>query len=124
MASKNYINNKTFYTELVKYNTEYDLCVKENKPLPRVSEYIGKCIWLIAERLATKRNFSGYSYIDEMKSDGIEDCFKYLRTFDPNKSTQAFGYFTQAIKFAFIRRINEEKKLQYIKLQINSLIKS
>lgn len=92
--------------------------------LPRVPEYIGMAIYMIATKLATKPNFSGYSYKDEMISDGIENCLMYLHNFDPDKSKNPFAYFTTIIYYAFLRRIQKEQKQQYIKQKslINSSI--
>lgn len=39
----------------------------------------------------------------------------YFRNFDPTKSTNPFAYFTQIIYFAFLRRIQKEKKQLYVK---------
>ena len=50
-----------------------------------------------------------------MISDGIENCLVYFHNFDPEKSSNPFGYFTQIIYYAFIRRIQKERKHTYIK---------
>jgi hypothetical protein len=50
-----------------------------------------------------------------MISDGIENCVNYLGNFNPEKSTNPFAYFTQIIYYAFLRRIQREKKQLYIK---------
>ena len=50
-----------------------------------------------------------------MICDGIENCIMYFRNFDPTKSTNPFAYFTQIIYFAFLRRIQKEKKQLYVK---------
>ena len=50
-----------------------------------------------------------------MISDGIENCLQYLNNFNPAKSNNPFAYFTQIIYFAFIRRIQKEKKQVTIK---------
>ena len=50
-----------------------------------------------------------------MVSDGIENCLQYIHNFNPEKSTNPFAYFTQIIYYAFIRRIQKEKKQLYIK---------
>lgn len=50
-----------------------------------------------------------------MISDGIENCLQYLDNFDPTKSNNPFAYFTQIIYYAFIRRIQKEKKQVTIK---------
>ena len=50
-----------------------------------------------------------------MISDGIENCIQYMNNFNPEKSKNPFAYFTQIIYYAFIRRIQKEKKQLYIK---------
>ena len=60
-------------------------------------------------------NFINYTYRSEMVSDGIENCLQYIHNFDPDKSNNPFIYFTQIIYYAFLRRIQKEKKQQHIK---------
>ena len=55
---------------------------------------------------------------DDMISDGIENCIQYIHNFDPNKSSNPFAYFTQIIHYAFLRRIQKEKKQLEIKTKI------
>jgi hypothetical protein len=50
-----------------------------------------------------------------MISDGIENSLQYLNNFNPKKSKNPFAYFTQIIYFAFVRRIQKEKKHLYTK---------
>ena len=50
-----------------------------------------------------------------MISDGIENCLQYVHNFNPEKSKNPFSYFTQIIYFAFIRRIQKEKKQTHVK---------
>lgn len=69
----------------------------------------------IATHLAHKPNFAGYSFKDEMVCDGIENCLQYIHNFDPKKSKNPFAYFTQIIFYAFLRRIQKEKKQLYTK---------
>ena len=105
-------------------NSEPDLinsvkqAIKDGKEPPRVSEYIGECIYKIATRLSTKPNFINYSYRDEMICDGIENCLQYINNFNPEKSQNAFAYITQIIYYAFLRRIQKEKKQTHIKNKI------
>jgi len=114
----NYIDNKTFYEAIKKYKETVNIAIAEGKPKPILPNYLGECILLIANRLATKPNFINYSYKDEMIADGIENCIMYIDNFDPEKSTNPFAYFTQIIYFAFLRRIQKEKKHLYIKHQV------
>ena len=111
----NYVDNKRFYAEMIKYKAA---CVKaeaENKPQPKASDYIGLCIYSIANKLSNKSNFRGYPHKEDMIGDGIENCIMYIGNFDPDKSTNPFAYFTQIIYFAFLRRIDKEKKALYTK---------
>jgi hypothetical protein len=110
-----YVDNKRLYTEMITYTQKYKQAVKEGLDLPRANDYIGKCIWLIANRLSTNRNFIGYTYREDMVGDAIENCFRYLHNFDPEKSSNPFAYFTQIMYYAFLRRIEKEKKQSYIK---------
>ena len=119
MARKrNYVNNPDLLAALVAYRTLCNDAEASGEKAPQVPEYIGKCILLIGTRLATKPNFSGYSYKEEMISDGIENCLQYLHNFDPEKSQNPFAYFTQIIWFAFLRRIQKEKKQTYIRHKV------
>lgn len=114
---KNYVNNKDLFHALVEYNNKVKEAEECGDPKPRVPDYIGKCILLIATRLATKPNFSGYTYKEDMISDGVENCLLYMSNFNPEKSENPFAYFTQFIWFAFLRRIQKEKKQMYIRFK-------
>jgi len=50
-----------------------------------------------------------------MIGDAIENCLRYLHNFNPDKSNNPFAYFTQIMYYAFLRRIEKEKKQSYIK---------
>lgn len=112
-----YVDNKKLYVEMVKFTTAYQDAKREGNTTPRVSDYVGESILKIATGLASKSNFIGYSYKDEMISDGIENCLCYLHNFNPDKSKNPFAYFTQIIYYAFLRRITKEKKQLYIKVK-------
>lgn len=114
-TSKHYIDNKKFYTALLLHKKEVVAAREAGKQEPRIPSYIGECLYKIATRLSLKPNFISYTYRDEMISDGLENCISYLNNFDPEKSDNPFAYFTQIIWYAFIRRIEKEKKHLYIK---------
>ena len=69
----------------------------------------------IANGLSYRPNFINYTYKQEMISDGIENCLQYIHNFNPEKSKNPFAYFTQIIYYAFIRRIQKEKKQTHVK---------
>ena len=109
-----YVDNQKFLAEIMIYKQKCKDALEQGKEKPRVSEYIGKCIYLIAENLSHKPRFMNYSFRDELVSDAIENCFLYFDNFDPNKSQNPFAYFTQIIYYAFHRRISKEEKNRYI----------
>lgn len=113
--AKHYVNNKTLYEEMVKHHEMLRYCEKNNKPKPKVSNYVGEAILLICNRLSYKPNFINYTYKEEMISDGIENCIMAVDSFNPEKSNNPFAYFTQIAFNAFLRRIQKEKKQTYIK---------
>ena len=123
-----YVDNKKFYEALVAYRKEVDTAAAVGKEQPIVPDYIGECFIKIATHLSYKANFINYTFKDDMISDGIENCLTAVAKFDPEKSTNPFAYYTQIIYFAFIRRIQKEKKQQATKyeliknLDINELI--
>ena len=55
---------------------------------------------------------------EDMICDGIENCVQYIENFNPEKSKNPFAYFTQIIHYAFLRRIQKEKKQMEIKNKI------
>lgn len=102
---------------IIQYKEACNLARSKSKQIPIIPNYIGECIFHIANRLARRPNFSGYSFKEDMIMDGVENCLKYVEKFDPEKSSNPFAYFTQVIWFAFLQRIAKEKKFLYTKLK-------
>lgn len=113
--SEHYVDNKKLFAEMKIYLDAVKEAEESGADRPRVPEYIGECLLKISTRLSTKPNFINYTYRDEMISDGIENCINYIGNFKPEKSDNPFAYFTQIIYYAFLRRIQREKKQLYIK---------
>ena len=118
MARKkqHYVDNEKFLEVMTGYRNAY-LDGKENgeEQKPMIPDYAGECFLKIAERLSHRPNFINYAFREEMVSDGIENCVMYASNFNPEKSSNPFAYFTQIIYYAFLRRIEKEKKQLYIK---------
>ncbi len=117
-----YVNNKDFLAALVVYRDQVAEAAKNDAPRPQVPNYVGECVMKIATHLARKPNFINYTFKDEMISDGIENCLQYIDNFNPDTSKNPFAYFTQIIWFAFLRRIQKEKKLLYTKYKLTEQI--
>ena len=112
---QHYVDNQEFLAAIIKYKEKVDIAKEKNLPKPRVSNYIGGCFLKIATHLSYRPNFINYTFRDDMISDGIENCLQYLDNFNPKTSNNPFAYFTQIIYYAFVRRIQKEKKQVTIK---------
>jgi|TARA_R110002050_G_scaffold41855_1_gene101263 DNA-directed RNA polymerase specialized sigma24 family protein len=128
--SAHYIDNKEFLVKISAYRELRIEAEESGEPKPRVTNYLGECFVKIANHLAYKSNFVNYTFRDEMILDGIENCLTYMDNFNPEKSKNPFAYFTQITYYAFIRRIQKEKrqmetKFKYIKsLDIDQILES
>jgi len=116
--SEHYVNNKEFLAALIRYREDVEIAEIQKKEKPRIPRYIGECFLKIATHLSFKPNFVNYMFKEDMISDGIENCVQYIHNFDPEKSKNPFAYFTQIIHYAFLRRIQKEKKQLEIKNKI------
>ena len=136
--TENYVNNKEFLAAVVMLRDYFQqgkelghenhrVTIKyfrdnQNRKIAsdfkRCYEYLGTCFSKIATHLSYKPNFVNYMFRDDMICDGVENCIQYILNFDPEKSTNPFAYFTQIIYYAFLRRIQKEKKQLEIKGKI------
>ena len=130
--SEHYVNNKELLEALIVYRSKVEASFlelndrfptredrsKRWKGKPPISNYLGECFLKIATHLSFKPNFVNYMFKDDMICDGIENCVQYIHNFDPERSQNPFAYFTQIIHYAFLRRIQKEKKQLEIKSKI------
>ena len=113
-----YVDNKKFLEAMIEHRERCEKASKRNRKKPEVTNYIGECFLKIANHLSFRPNFINYTFRDDMISDGIENCLQYMDNFNPDKSKNPFAYFTQIIYYAFIRRIQKEKKQIQIKSKL------
>ena len=113
-----YVDNKKFLEAMIEYRDRCEKAKNRNRKKPEVTNYIGECFLKIANHLSYRPNFINYTYKEDMISDGIENCLQYMDNFNPDKSNNPFAYFTQIIYYAFIRRIQKEKKQIQIKSKL------
>jgi len=116
--SIHYVNNKEFLAALIEYRNKVADAKEKGLDKPPIPNYIGECFLKIANHLSFKPNFVNYMFKDDMICDGIENCVQYIHNFNPEKSQNPFAYFTQIIHYAFLRRIQKEKKQMEIKNKI------
>lgn len=108
--SSHYVNNAKLLEAFKQFKADTKAAREAGLEDPRIPEYIGECILKIATHLSYKINFINYSFREDMISDGIENCMVRIQNFDPERGSNPFSYFTQVIYFAFLRRIEREKK--------------
>ena len=116
--SEHYVNNKQLLEALIVYRAKVATAKENDLPKPRITNYLGECFLKIATHLSYKPNFVNYMFREDMISDGIENCVQYIKNFDPEKSSNPFAYFTQIIHYAFLRRIQKEKRQMDIRTKI------
>ena len=131
--SEHYVNNKELLAAMVAYRNEVERTFIQKYGREPTKEdrdqSIGKRNLLshdtlvsvslkIANHLSFKPNFVNYMFKEDMISDGIENCVQYIHNFNPEKSQNPFAYFTQIIHYAFLRRIQREKRQLEIKNKI------
>ena len=131
--NQNIVNNKELLEALIVYRTKVEkshlktfnreITTKEDRAKhwddkPKISNYLGECFLKIATHLSYKPNFVNYMFRDDMISDGIENCIQYIHNLILRNPKNPFAYFTQIIHYAFLRRIQKEKKQLEIKTKI------
>ncbi len=99
-----YVTNEDLLQEIILFKQE-----------GRMSEKLGKMLLQVATHYSSKSNFSGYTWKQDMISEAVLTCVKYLKNFKPEKSTNAFAYVTQIIKNSFKLYITEQKNHSKIK---------
>ena len=117
-----YVNNAEFSQAVVDYVTLARAAKVAGDPKPMIPDYIASCFLKICEGLSHKANFVRYTYREEMLMDAVENCLKAIENYNLETATRtgkpnAFAYFTQIAWYAFLRRIEKEKKQQDIKLK-------
>lgn len=122
----NYVDNEKLVQDLILYRKAFLEAKERGEPRPKMPESIGKAIFDVANNFAKYFRFRNYSFRDEMISDAIENCVKYVHNFDvdrvkannPNAKPNAFAYISKICSFAYIRRISLEKKEMQGKAEI------
>ena len=117
-VSAHYIDNKAFLKALTLYRTACRKALRAKKPRPPIPEEIGEAFLAIANHLSYRPNFLNYTFREDMVGDGVENCLTYMHNFNPRKSKNPFGYFTSVIYYAFVRRIQRERKHTYLKYKL------
>ena len=98
-----------------------------NKTRGKVTDKLAMMYMKLCERYATRSNWRGYTYNDEMRSQALLQLCQIGLQFDESKSDNPFAYYTAAVTNSFTRVLNIEKKMQNIRddiLEANGLTPS
>lgn len=117
---RHYVNKEEFYEELVKRRhqmDEYRKKLKENPNLkpPQISNKVGELILKICNNLAKKYTFAKIEFKEEMILAAVEQCLRYIDSFDIHKTKNPFSYFTQTAYYSYLDSIKKETEEKYIK---------
>ena len=110
-----YIPNAAFTAAIAKYRKEcMDADEKglEHPPIP--NEIAGQFL-LLANKISYRPNFVNYSYREDMVAEGALACCAKILNFDTDITTNAFGYFSRIVWYAFLEVIDDEKTKAYVK---------
>lgn len=98
-----------------------------NKDFGKITNTLALMYMKLCERYATRSNWRGYTYNDEMRSQALLQLAQIGLQFDEAKSQNPFAYYTAAITNSFTRVLNIEKRNQNIRddiLEMNNLAPS
>ena len=113
-----YVDKKRFYEDIAEWKIRVSAAKDSGKEPPQPPAYVSHALMNIVMGMSKMNNFKNYTYLDEMISDALENVVMALPSFDPEKGTNPFGYFSLVVYYAFLRRIDKEKKQTYIKYKI------
>lgn len=78
---------------------------------PRLVEML----MMIVYNYSQKNNWRNYTYIDDMRGDAILSLCMNALKFNPEKSKNPFGYYTQIVTHSFLTFLEKEKKMRRIR---------
>lgn len=102
---------KVFYLKNADLLAEVIKCKAEGK----LSNKLALMLDMLTRRYASKPNFSGYTYVDDMIAEALADLCKNALKFKPERSSNPFAFYTQCIHNSFLGYLNSEKKHRRIR---------
>ena len=72
-------------------------------------------LMLLIDQFAKSGNWSGYSWLEDMKSSALVQLCDVVLKFEENKSNNPFAYLTQIASMKFTATLNSEKTQTKIK---------
>lgn len=104
-GDKDYVNNKEFTAAVIE-------CLKDDD----LNDYVVDCFIKIANRAVLRLYFKDPLDKEDCIAAALCDMVKYWRNFNPEKSTNAFAYFTQIATHGYgkeFKKIHKEVGKDY-----------
>lgn len=107
----NYLNNRDLLKQVI-----------VSKKKGKMSDELANMLMLLVKRYALKSNWNGYTYNEDFQGEALMNLCKSWHMFNEKKYSNAFAFYTQAIKNSFIQILNKERKYRNIRdaLLVNS----
>jgi len=119
----NYVDKNVLHKDLCEWKARVDMAAAQGERAPPLPQSVGEVILAMADGLAKRFNFRDYTYIDEMKGDGIMAAVKAMNKFDPHRlgksgAVNPYGFINRTMWRAFVNRITSEKEKQATKVKL------
>lgn len=102
---KNYINNADLMKEIA-------ISRQQNK----MTDELANMLYVLTHRYSEHPDYSTiYSYKDDMRAFALLTVCKVWKSFNPERGSNPFAYFTQIIRHAFYQYLNHEKRQREVK---------
>lgn len=80
-----------------------------------MTDKLAKLLQLLTKQYATSARFASYSYNDDMQSYAMMMLVRTWNRFNPERSDNAFAFYTQCIKNSFKQYLKDEKKHRVVR---------
>lgn len=117
-----YVDKDKLYNDLCEWKIRRDAAIERDERPPALPESVGRAILDIVEGNARRANFRHYTWLEEMKGDGIEQAVRAMNKFDPHRlgrdgKVNPFGFIGKCVWQAFSNRIVFEKSRHAAKMK-------
>ncbi len=117
MAAKkrsNYLSNANLMEEIHR-SKDIQTSNDEFTPAECLTPELVKMLMMLVERYSQKTNWRNYTYLDDMKGEALVSLCQNALKFNPEKSKNPFGYYTQIVTHSFLTYLDKEKRVRKIK---------
>lgn len=99
-----YLNNKELLPEVIMSQERGEM-----------TKRLAKMLLVLCQNYARKSNFANYSYNEEMQGYAMMMLVRTWKSFNVEKSSNPFAFYTQCIKNSFIQYLNYERKQRRVR---------